>query len=139
MPARGRKPASEVQQAVAVVTERLAPPPDLSPPETEAWIDFLNSVPAEKYGPEHIPLIKHHIRTAVYADQMAYRVQHHLAQADKEGVMFTSKEQAQFTNMVNTHLGLGKSLKMTTTSLAIAPYERKDRTQNTPTAEVWED
>ncbi len=101
-------------------------------------------MPAEHFGPQHIPILLNHIRTAVYQEMIAARIHQHLEAAEEEGTIGTVKERAQFTNMVNSHLGLGKALKVTATAMRLTHSSSYDRekaigSKKGPVAEVWDD
>ena len=138
---RGRKAAAEQQMAVAVRSERVPPPADLSCEELEAWTDFVNAMPAGWLTPAMIPLIKTHIRTAVIADQVAMRQNMHMLRAQEEGSVGTPKEANDWRNLVNTHLGIAKSIHASSTKLMAAPsatYDREKSKEGTSKgSEVW--
>ncbi len=104
---------------------------------------MVDSLSADWFSGEHIPLMKAHVRSSIYADMIAERIQNHLAAAAGEGMIGTPKETAQFMNLLNNHAAQAKMIKTTATAMRLcqsAVYDReKIRTRDSAVSRVWED
>ena len=73
MGARGKKTGSEVvaQRAAVALMERPKPPLDLTPVQSDEWVDIVNALPADWFSPENFPLLAQYCRHTVEARRVA--------------------------------------------------------------------
>lgn len=73
MGARGRKTSSQIvaERAVVAHMERPKPQLDLTPAQSDEWVEIVNVLPADWFSPENYPLLAQYCRHIVNARQMA--------------------------------------------------------------------
>jgi hypothetical protein len=79
---RGRKGSEQVQVADPLlgalkdltVEERLPPPVTLTDAERHVWLRTVNAMPANFFGPEHIPIMTLYCRHVVQGDFLAEQI-----------------------------------------------------------------
>ncbi len=73
MGARGKKTGSEIvaQRAAVALMERPKPPLDLTPAQSDEWVEIVNSLPADWFSPENYPLLAQYCRHIVNARHLA--------------------------------------------------------------------
>lgn len=76
MAERGRKSAASLQVAgTESLTNRIGPPPSLSPAQKAVWVSVVNSRPADWFGEEHGPMLAQYCRHKVQADIIAQQLE----------------------------------------------------------------
>ncbi len=73
MGARGKKTGSEIvaQRAVVALMERPKPLLDLTPAQSDEWVEIVNSLPADWFSPGNYPLLAQYCRHIVNARHTA--------------------------------------------------------------------
>ena len=73
MGARGKKTGSQIvaQRAAVMLMERPKPPLDLTPAQSDEWVEIVNSLPADWFSPENYPLLAQYCRHIVNARHTA--------------------------------------------------------------------
>lgn len=69
--ARPSQNAKTAAKNAVITIERIAPPLDLPHEMVERWRDIVQSLPADHFHPESIPLLKAYVRHTVNADRIA--------------------------------------------------------------------
>jgi len=84
MGARGKKTGSQIvaQRAAVALMERPKPPLDLTPAQSDEWVEIVNSLPADWFSPENYPLLAQYCRHVVNARHTAQLIDQECSSPD---------------------------------------------------------
>lgn len=93
--------------------QRLAPPADLTAPESELWAAVVESKPADWFQADSAPLLKEYVRAVVMSDRLSLLVEAALAgDAGEDGLGL--KDALRLRDMESKRVAsLGTKLRLT--------------------------
>ncbi len=120
MGARGKKTGSQIvaQRAAVAVMERPKPSLDLTPAQSDEWVEIVNSLPADWFSPENYPLLAQYCRHIVNA--------RHTAQLIDQECSNKEMDVRQYLDLLAAQHKQTTALKSLAASMRLAQQARYD-------------
>ncbi len=120
MGARGKKTGSEIvaQRAAVSLMERPKPPLDLTPAQSDEWVEIVNVMPADWFSPENYPLLAQYCRHIVNA--------RHTAQLIDQECSNKEMDVRQYLDLLAAQHKQTSALKALAASMRLAQQARYD-------------
>ena len=120
MGARGKKTGRQIvaQRAAVAVMERPKPPLDLTPAQSDEWVDVVNVMPADWFSPENYPLLSQYCRHIVNA--------RHIAQLIDQECSGPEMDPRRYSDLLATQHKQTNALKTLASALRLSPHARYD-------------
>jgi len=128
MGARGKKTGSQIvaERAVVAHMERPKPPLDLTPVQSDEWVEIVNVMPADWFSPENYPLLAQYCRHIVNARHTAQLIDQECSNKDMDI--------RQFLELLGAQHKQTAALKALAASMRLAQQARYD-TKNAAVAQ----
>ncbi len=123
MGARGKKTGSEIvaERAVVALIERPKPPLDLTPAQSDEWVNIVNSLPADWFSPENYPLLTQYCRHIVNARHLAQLIDQECSSKEMD-----ARQYGEFLDKQHKQTTALKSLAVTMRFSQQARYDPKN-------------
>ncbi len=128
MGARGKKTGSEIvaQRAAVALMERPKPPLDLTPAQSDEWVEIVNVMPADWFSPENYPLLAQYCEHIVNA--------RHLAQLIDQACSGTEMDAKLYLDLLASQIKQSAQIKSLATAMRLTQQARYD-TKNAAVAQ----